>query len=1002
MVVGSWVSGGGGTAMSIKSLTSFFFTCAVAAAFVLSAPAGALADCGDSILETAEQCDDGNLLEGDCCSSDCLFEPNGQVCDDGDPCSSDGTCSDGSCNATGNACDDGIDCTQDYCDPASGACLNWPDHGICDDGLFCNGRESCSAAFGCELGNAITCDQFDTTCNDWSCSEAESRCTSAETGDVSCDSDGDGTPDDSDLCPSTPAGDSAAYQGCSTADLLRAPQRLTEGPSQELARASDFMAKNEAMKRFVRTADKPHKDLAKARRYIAQGKPCKGSRFVNKAVARQDKFRDKLALKLPKQLLRSTPPISSETARGDTLELNMATALAEMADNMLMMSADTTRSSALQVDQLCAARGAKVRGSGIIAGVDSASGILSLANGMEILLPPSPRGKKRPSLDPGATLGFKGYQMTDGKVLAPKVHSDSNEPPASAPPINQDPFDCLDLHIVPLGSGVSYELDAYEDHSNPGTYYLEKQSDIVNATPFFASCPAFDTGSSQSCLSVSLKLERISLSGPSQEHSIPGLSSGSSAALAPGIDPGIVNIEITLARREYDSLLNNPCASPVTYKTTRAFTVNLVDYGGYCSLDYSETGFDLEDVYFNVGDPTSFAQFATTTLNGATLASAVPRDSYQAAAEGYRVDGGVSSFPSVQQLAQGDHFAVYRNHDFYPGYEPLCDSFWVPVFGLMGLGVTQRSGLRWPHVTTTNNGLQARYGCKLPDIKRDLLDLCGPDGDSYYRLPWYPSWTENDGQWSSGQANNDDPVAGHCARHRRCVGCTDCGTCEGGKNNKSICSIDADCPDGLCKTSFCSQDSDCLNEGETCAAAVPKPWPDPPDDVCWQRYAWDFGAPVDAEIRTARGGTAVLVRNDSAGNGRSCWTDDSKTPTEKQKDCDVGNYVFVRHEDGSTAVYWHMKENTVAINSCDEVRRGDLVGTVGNTGNSTGPHLHFLEQPCASYPPDCGYSAPVRFETGASFPFDSCFKPLWGPPAAGTRLSTNCDWPAKDRPCPGG
>jgi len=84
--------------MPIKSLVSFALTCA--AAFVLSAPAGALADCGDSILETAEQCDDGNLLEGDCCSSDCLFEPNGQVCDDGDPCSSDGTCSDGSCNAT--------------------------------------------------------------------------------------------------------------------------------------------------------------------------------------------------------------------------------------------------------------------------------------------------------------------------------------------------------------------------------------------------------------------------------------------------------------------------------------------------------------------------------------------------------------------------------------------------------------------------------------------------------------------------------------------------------------------------------------------------------------------------------------------------------------------------------------------------------------------------------------------------------------------------------------
>jgi hypothetical protein len=970
--------------MPIKSLVSFALTCA--AAFVFSAPAGALADCGDSILETAEQCDDGNLLEGDCCSSDCLFEPNGQVCDDGDPCSSDGTCSDGSCNATGNTCDDGIDCTQDYCDPASGACLNWPDHGICDDDLFCNGRESCSTAFGCELGNAITCDQFDTTCNDWSCSEAESRCTSAETGDASCDSDGDGTPDDSDLCRSTAAGDGTVYQGCSTADLLRTPHHLTDPPSEELTRATDFMAKNEVMQRYTKKAAKPLNDLAKARLAIAQGKPCKGAKLANKAVLRQDKFREKLGVKLAKQLPRSFSLDSSELARGDVLDINLATALTGMADNMLILAADTASASAALADQLCAAVGSKIRGSGVVADVDSSNGIISLESGLKILLPPSPPGKKRPSLDIGIAVDFKGYQLTDGKVLSQKVHSDSNEPPSSAPPINQDPFDCLDLRIKPLGASSTYAIEAYSDHFPIETYYLEKLSDIVNETVFFASCPAFDSGGSQSCLSVSLKLTE--LTKPYQTHSIPSLGSGLSTPLTPGFNQGIVDMEITLTRREYDNLLANPCAAPVTHKTTRSFAVNLIDYGGYCALDYSQTEFNLEDVYFNVGDPTPFAQFATTTLDGATLSSAVPRDSYQAAAEGYSVSGGVSSFPNPQQIAEGDSFAVYRNHDFYPGYEPLCDGILTPVLGLIGSGVTKRSGLRWPHVMAFNNGLQARYGCTPPDINRDLLTQCVFSTDSYYRLPWYP--TGND--WIVGNGNYDDPVAGHCSRAARCVGCTDCGTCKDGKDEGDTCSVDGDCSGGQCDTAFCRQDSDC-GENQSCAPAVPAALP-----ACFQRYAWDIGAPAGTTIRAARGGSVALLVESSNTNDWDCWTDDTKTSKEKWNDCDPGNYVFIRHEDGSIGIYWHMQQNTVPPLLCEKVRRGQKVGSVGNTGCSTAPHLHFHVQQCASYPPDCGYSSSISFGT----PPGSCTTPVSLPNSASMDLSTNCDWPAKDRPCPGG
>lgn len=52
-----------------------------------------------------------------------------------------------------------------------------------------------------------------------------------------------------------------------------------------------------------------------------------------------------------------------------------------------------------------------------------------------------------------------------------------------------------------------------------------------------------------------------------------------------------------------------------------------------------------------------------------------------------------------------------------------------------------------------------------------------------------------------------------------------------------------------------------------------------------------------------------------------------------------GNFVVVRHFNGLETIYAHMSERNVAIG--DIVKAGDCVGLGGNTGRSTGPHLHF-------------------------------------------------------------
>ena len=52
-----------------------------------------------------------------------------------------------------------------------------------------------------------------------------------------------------------------------------------------------------------------------------------------------------------------------------------------------------------------------------------------------------------------------------------------------------------------------------------------------------------------------------------------------------------------------------------------------------------------------------------------------------------------------------------------------------------------------------------------------------------------------------------------------------------------------------------------------------------------------------------------------------------------------GNVVEIKHRDGKSTLYAHM--HTIAVRKGQAVSQGDRIGTVGSTGWSTGPHLHF-------------------------------------------------------------
>ena len=76
-----------------------------------------------------------------------------------------------------------------------------------------------------------------------------------------------------------------------------------------------------------------------------------------------------------------------------------------------------------------------------------------------------------------------------------------------------------------------------------------------------------------------------------------------------------------------------------------------------------------------------------------------------------------------------------------------------------------------------------------------------------------------------------------------------------------------------------------------------------------------------------------------------------------------GNLLLIRHQDGSTSFYTHMHKDGVVPQEGDYVERGDVIIVVGNTGNSSGAHLHYHVTSTGDTEDDSyGGSMPIQFE----------------------------------------
>ena len=95
-------------------------------------------------------------------------------------------------------------------------------------------------------------------------------------------------------------------------------------------------------------------------------------------------------------------------------------------------------------------------------------------------------------------------------------------------------------------------------------------------------------------------------------------------------------------------------------------------------------------------------------------------------------------------------------------------------------------------------------------------------------------------------------------------------------------------------------------------------------------HAVDFAMPIGTDVVAARGGIVfdVASKNFRAG-------------LDVERDGPAANVVRILHDDGTYAIYAHLNTNTIRVKPGDRVQRGEYIADSGNTGFSTGPHLHF-------------------------------------------------------------
>ncbi len=357
---------------------------------------------------------------------------------------------------------------------------------------------------------------------------------------------------------------------------------------------------------------------------------------------------------------------------------------------------------------------------------------------------------------------------------------------------------------------------------------------------------------------------------------------------------------------EWHSRVCNPANGPFDCDTPKllkevVYKINVNKTGGFCRVEYDATEFKLEDRDPDFDDGTllfgqlmdDFAPARAVSTSGLNTIFGGTR-SFTASA--YKVLGPTTtSFPELETIGENEDFAIFAARD----------PFWNET---EYQGVDRPAGVSFPAVGGTRNGSPYRYACSVPDLVRDKVDVCADSPDSYFRLPYqYEA-----GNVECGQGNNSQWT--HC-----------------GENYPYECSgkyaFDLSIPEGM---PVLAGRGGIVIAGRASAK-----------NSCFDKTACDeedFFCCIESTGGVICTGGHPAKAGDACSANSDC---DTVSPGGDGVCRCAANYVAIEHEDGTVGIYAHMQKGGLDVEVGDRVFRGDVLGKTGNTGCSTGPHVHF-------------------------------------------------------------
>jgi hypothetical protein len=142
-------------------------------------------------------------------------------------------------------------------------------------------------------------------------------------------------------------------------------------------------------------------------------------------------------------------------------------------------------------------------------------------------------------------------------------------------------------------------------------------------------------------------------------------------------------------------------------------------------------------------------------------------------------------------------------------------------------------------------------------------------------------------------------------------------------------------------------------------------------------FAYDFSMASDTKLRAARGGVVKIIHMETE-PGDPCYQGCGTVSDYCANKCgDKANILTIRHSDGTVSQYVHLNAAAPGLHEGQRVEQGELIAYSGNTGWSTGPHLHFMVMKKGCTSTHC-QSIPIEFagvdhvKKGQTYTSDNC------------------------------